>query len=130
MKIRKLIIVILSAFLVSIVLYGFFVEPYDLEVTHLYPDNPVLRDKLRGKTAVQLSDIHIKRTGSMENKIIPLLNDIKPDFIFLTGDYVKWDGDYEPALSFLSQLKAKEGVYAVMGDYDYSNSRKSCLYEH
>lgn len=110
--------------------YGFFIEPEHLEVTHLWPDNPVLKDKLKGKIAVQLSDIHIKKIGSLEKRVLSLLEEIKPDFIFLTGDYVKWDGDYEPALSFLSQLKAKNGIYAVMGDYDYSNSRKSCLLCH
>jgi predicted MPP superfamily phosphohydrolase len=50
--------------------------------------------------------------------------------IFLTGDYVPWEGDYEPALAFLAGLKAELGVWAVMGDYDYSNSRKSCLFCH
>jgi hypothetical protein len=43
---------------------------------------------------------------------------------------VKWKGGYEAALTFLSKLEAKIGVWAVMGDYDYSNSRKSCLFCH
>jgi predicted MPP superfamily phosphohydrolase len=58
------------------------------------------------------------------------INDSKPDFVFLTGDYVQWNGSYEPALEFLAKLQAKIGVWAVMGDYDYSNDRKSCLFCH
>ena len=50
--------------------------------------------------------------------------------MFLTGDYVKWNGDYETALNVLAQFKGDRSVYAVMGDYDYSNSRKSCLFCH
>lgn len=49
---------------------------------------------------------------------------------FLTGDYVWWEDDYEPALDFLSRLKANTGIWAVMGDYDYSISRKCCLFCH
>ena len=130
MKRVKQIIIILITLLSSLIFFGFFIEPENLEVTHMWPDNPVLKNKLKGKTAVHLSDIHIDQIGSLENKIINLLEEIKPDFIFLTGDYVKWDGDYKPALAFLSQLKAKSGIYAVMGDYDYSNSRRSCLFCH
>jgi hypothetical protein len=50
--------------------------------------------------------------------------------LFLTGDYVKWGGDYEPALDFLSKLNATCGVWAVMGDYDYNRPRKSCCFCH
>jgi predicted MPP superfamily phosphohydrolase len=62
--------------------------------------------------------------------VLEILDELKPDIIFLTGDYVAWNGDYEPALKFLSKMHAKIGVWAVMGDYDYSNSRKSCLFCH
>lgn len=51
---------------------------------------------------------------------------LKPDFVFVTGDYVTWEAEYDVALSFFSKLEAKVGVWAVMGDYDYSLSRKSC----
>lgn len=59
-----------------------------------------------------------------------ILVELDPDFIFLTGDYISWQADPEDALVFLSNLKAKSGIWAVMGDYDYSRSRKSCLFCH
>jgi len=46
-----------------------------------------------------------------EQKVLDILEKLQPDIIFLTGDYVAWDGDYEPALKFLSQLHAKIGVW-------------------
>jgi len=81
-------------------------------------------------TVVQLSDLHIGQSGGRTQAVLTNLDSLKPDIIVLTGDYVSWNGDYEVALNFLSRLKAKVGVYAVMGDYDYSNSRKSCLFCH
>jgi hypothetical protein len=74
--------------------------------------------------------LHINSIGKREQKILKILDDLKPDIIFLTGDYVRWMGNYEAALTFLSQLKAKIGIWGVMGDYDYSRSRKSCLFCH
>lgn len=130
MKKLKIIVSISILLLVSLVIYGFFIEPLNIEVTHFWPDNPVLKSKMKGKTAIHLSDIHTAGIGSKEKQVLGILDDIKPDFIFLTGDYVKWDGDYESSMRFLAGLRAKDGVYAVMGDYDYSNSRKSCLFCH
>lgn len=79
------------------------------------------------------SDLHLDasdQTMQITDEIKNFLEDIRPDLIILSGDYVKWGGDYAPALSFLDSLKAPMGVWAVLGDYDYSDSRKSCLFCH
>ncbi len=96
----------------------------------MWIDNHRLAKILKGKTLVHLSDLHMSKIGAREEKVLNILTGLKPDIIFLTGDYVPWRRDYEPALTFLSKLKAKIGVWAVMGDYDYSHSRKSCLFCH
>ncbi|MBN1626089.1 MAG: metallophosphoesterase [Deltaproteobacteria bacterium] len=121
---------LMIALAAAIGIYGFFIEPYNIEVRELRMDDSVLGNELKGVTAVHLSDIHMSGMGRREKAVIKAIDYIKPDLIFLTGDYVEWKGDYEAALDFLSQLKAENGVYAVMGDYDYSNSRKSCLFCH
>lgn len=114
----------------GICIYGFFFEPYHIEVHEIQMSDSVFGRTLKGKVAVHISDLHMNKIGAREEAVLKIVNKIKPDFLFLTGDYVKWDGDYEPALVFLSKLKAKVGAWAVMGDYDYSNSRKSCLFCH
>lgn len=110
--------------------YGIWIEPYQVEVRHLKIKDTGINKALEDKTAVHISDLHIIKIGKREKKILKIIDDLKPDLIFLTGDYVKWGGDYEPALTFLSKLKATIGVWAVMGDYDYTCSRKSCLFCH
>jgi uncharacterized protein len=113
-----------------LIIYGVLIEPYQLEIHHVWIQDPFFEKFLGNKTVIQLSDLHIEDIGKREQKILKILNDLKPDIIFLTGDYVKWKGNYEAALTFLSQLKAKIGIWGVMGDYDYSSSRKSCLFCH
>ncbi|MFZ3137754.1 MAG: metallophosphoesterase [Thermodesulfovibrionales bacterium] len=113
-----------------LVIYGVFIEPYQIEIHHVWIHDQDLGRILEKTTLVQLSDLHIEDIGKREQKILKILDNLKPDIIFLTGDYVKWNGNYEAALTFLSQLKAKIGIWGVMGDYDYSSSRKSCLFCH
>ena len=80
--------------------------------------------------AVHLTDLHIHGIGRYEKHILDILEKIQPDFIFLTGDYVPWRGDYGPALAFLGKLEATCGIYGVLGDYDRNNARQSCLFCH
>jgi len=117
-------------FLIVLSIYGFLIEPYDIEIHHIWIKDPYLSRILGGKIVLHLSDLHIGTFGPREQKVLEISTSLKPDIIFMTGDYVPWQGDYEPALHFLSRLKAKTGIWAVMGDYDYSNSRKSCLFCH
>jgi len=84
----------------------------------------------RDAVIVHLSDLHTGKIGVLEERIIESLTRLEPDLILLSGDFVKWQGDYEPALEFLSKLDAKYGVWGVLGDYDYSDSRKSCVFCH
>lgn len=128
MKISLWLLLIASAAAIGV--YGFFIEPYNIEVHELRMDDGIFGIGLKGMTAVHISDLHMSLMGKREKAVIKVIDDIEPDLIFLTGDYVKWKGDYEAALDFLSKLKAARGIYAVMGDYDYSNSRKSCLFCH
>jgi predicted MPP superfamily phosphohydrolase len=116
--------------ILSLILYGSLIEPNKVETHHVWIQDRYLAQIFNGRVIVQLSDLHIDALGKREQKVLEILDKLKPDIIFLTGDYVAWDGDYEPALKFLSKLHAKIGVWAVMGDYDYSNSRKSCLFCH
>ena len=113
-----------------LLLYGFLVEPYWIEVRHLHLEDENIDASLIGKTALHMTDLHVVQIGKRERKVIDIIEETNPDYVFLTGDYVPWNGDYAPALEFLKLLGDRSKVLAVMGDYDYSNSRKSCLFCH
>jgi len=129
-KILYICLILFVLIFSCLIWYGLFVDPHQVEVQHLWVQDAGLGDVLKGLTAIHISDLHINKIGKREQMVLELVEEIQPDFVFLTGDYVKWDGDYEEALNFLSRLKAKVGIWAVMGDYDYSRSRKSCLFCH
>ncbi len=131
---RSLLIVIISTTLIMIALYGFFIEPNQVRLKTVKIHNKAMASTLKDLKIVHLSDLHIGDSMSISVKqTLKILNELKPDLILLTGDYVKWKGDklaYDNAITFLSHLNAPLGVYAVMGDADYSFSRSSCGFCH
>lgn len=88
----------------------------------------------REKTALFLSDLHFSSADSgATTHLFHRIQALKPDLIFLTGDYVRWFGkadDYAVARNFLNRLAAPLGVFATLGDSDYSNRRQNCLFCH
>jgi uncharacterized protein len=76
-----------------------------------------------GYKIVQLTDIHA-RSAVMDRaeleKVARLANQQQPDLIALTGDYItKGASKSEEMLAnAFSQMKAKDGVVAVMGNHD------------
>ncbi len=125
---------ILILCLAIIVLYGFFIEPHDVKLRTVVIKNKAMAPIFKDIKMVLLSDLHIGKSWSTALKrSLDIINEISPDIIFLTGDYVSWNGkrpDYENALRYLSKLSAPLGVYAVMGDADYTSSRESCKFCH
>ena len=116
--------------MLALTIYGLWIEPNDVEIHQVSIHDSYFGGVLQNKVIVQITDLHIHTMGKREKKTLDILNSLNPDIVFVTGDYVKWDGDYRPALKFLSQLHARIGVWAVMGDYDYSSTRKSCTFCH
>lgn len=121
---------IIISLLLALLIYGRYIEPNSIKISEIKISADSTDNALKGKKIVHLSDLHLSRFGKIETDILKIIDRINPDLIFLTGDYIKWKGDNKPALTFLSRLKAKLGVFAVMGDYDYSESKNSCLFCH
>jgi predicted MPP superfamily phosphohydrolase len=117
-------------FLVLLFVYGYFIEPNQINLREIKIHSDSINNFMEDKKIIHLSDLHLSGFGKNEIKILNMVDKIDPDLLFLTGDYIKWKGDNKPALKFLSRLKAKHGVFAVMGDYDYSDSKNSCLFCH
>ena len=98
-----------------------YYDTHSIEVRHYEIRDSALGGVLDGLKVAHLSDLHIKTIGLMENKILEILKNEKPDLIFVTGDFISFKGAYEPGISFLRQLKPPYGIYGVLGNTEYSN---------
>lgn len=97
--------------------YNYKVLSYEIE----FDDLPKAFD---GFKITQFSDLH---TGSLDDKKkvaygLSLINQQKSDLILFTGDLVN-DRTTEaiPFKELLSNLKAKMGVFSVLGNHDYGD---------
>lgn len=78
-----------------------------------------------GYKIVQISDLHLgtwgKKTEFLED-FVEKVNSLQPDMIVFTGDIVNQKADeLKPFENILSQLKAKDGVYSILGNHDYGD---------
>src|SRR5919205_213319 len=95
--------------------YNLVVEQHAIRLRRL----PRALDRLR---LVQLSDIHHSPfTGRAQiERAIETANSLAPDIIALTGDYVSHEREYAaPCAEMLGRLRARCGVYAVLGNHDH-----------
>ncbi|WP_303673067.1 metallophosphoesterase [Vampirovibrio chlorellavorus] len=93
---------------------------------------PRLPQAFHGLRVVQLSDLHFYEYTSPDfyNAVVRQVNALNPDLILLTGDVVHYGPDYiEPARSFLHQLRANFGKWAILGNHDYNDSQWGQLIE-
>ena len=105
-------------------LYGMIKGKYNFRVLNytLYFDD--LPDAFDGYKITQISDIH---SGSFDNtdKIdyaVDLINEQASDAILFTGDMVNnMANEMEPWIDTFSKLKAKNGMYSVLGNHDYGD---------
>lgn len=100
---------------------AFFVEP---NISHISKHNhelPFLPSSLNGLKVVHLTDLHYKpdKDENLLTTVVEKVNQINPDLILLTGDYVDHDtSGIDPMLDILAKLKPKHGILACMGNHD------------
>ena len=101
--------------------YAWLVEPYWLEVTRHSAVLP-------GHTLriVHLSDLHTRGLGRREERMVQLVERERPDLIVMTGDFLTGRGgtpatraDIAGVKAVVSRLRARLGVYAVPGNWEY-----------
>src|SRR6476659_1065944 len=102
-------------------------EPYMLSIEHERIHLSRLPKAFDGFRVVQLSDIHHGPFSSPEQieRAVDTANRLQPDIIALTGDYISKERHYAPACAeMLGKLRARHGVFAVLGNHDHWTDAK------
>lgn len=106
-----------------VVLYGFFFGWRHIVVRSATCESPLLPTSFDGYRVLQLSDIHIGtflRNRGFVDKLVRIVNAQEPDLIVFTGDLVNVSAEEEiPFQHILKQMRARDGVYSIMGNHDY-----------
>ncbi len=105
-------------------IYGMYKGKYDFRVLKYTLEFDDLPSAFDGYRITQLSDIH---SGSFDNKnkieyAVNLVNEQASDAIFFTGDMVNNKAsEMVPWVDTFSKLKAKDGIFSVLGNHDYGD---------
>jgi predicted MPP superfamily phosphohydrolase len=97
-------------------------EPFMLTVEHHRIYLRRLPKSFDGFRIVHLSDFHHSPFTSREQieTAVETANRLHPDLIALTGDYISHERRFAaPCAELLGRLRARQGVYAVLGNHDH-----------
>ena len=97
-------------------------EPFMLSIERQEIFLRRLPAKLDGLRIVHLSDFHYGPLVNPEHlkRAVQAANDLRPDFVALTGDYISTDRAYAaPCAEVVGRLRAPHGVHAVLGNHDH-----------
>lgn len=105
-------------------LYGMYKGKYNFRVLNYTLHFDDLPEAFNGYKITQISDIH---SGSFDNKekieyAVNLINEQASDTILFTGDLVNnTASEMDPWVDTFSKLKAKDGIFSIMGNHDYGD---------
>ncbi|MEZ0229994.1 MAG: metallophosphoesterase [Planctomycetota bacterium] len=113
-KPRKVVIALAGIGTLCVV-YGFLVEPYWLETTHVAVSSKRLVKPLR---IAHLSDIHCDEKPRLEESLPDKVAAEKPDLIVFTGDSANEKAGIPNLRRLLSRLAAIAPTFVVRGNWD------------
>lgn len=114
---------------ISLLTMGYLIFGATEGIEHFQVKEVTIRSKdipkgFEGYRIIQLSDMHLGSWNGdirIMQKAVNLINEQKADLIVFTGDLVNnVASELDTFIPILSQLKAKDGIYSVLGNHDYS----------
>lgn len=114
----------LAAIPLASIIYGIYKGKYNYKVLKYTLHFEDLPNAFDGYKLTQISDIH---SGSFDNidKVkyaVDLINEQQSDIILFTGDIVNNIAEeLIPYKNVFNKLKAKDGLYSVLGNHDYGD---------
>ncbi|MBI2956244.1 MAG: metallophosphoesterase [Acidobacteria bacterium] len=95
---------------------------HQIQITHQPLRFPRLPADFAGLRLAQLTDIHHGLYTRLEEveRAVELANGLDPDLVALTGDFVSHSANFiAPMARALGRLRARLGVFAVLGNHDF-----------
>lgn len=80
---------------------------------------PRLRKELDGYRILHVSDIHFDEKTGRDSELWSELYASWADVALITGDFITDDVFIDPLVEKLAGIKAKDGVFGILGNHDY-----------
>lgn len=104
-------------------LYGSFVEPRWIEVKH--EQIKLASEPSTELKVILLADYHLGpyKQDDYVRRTVQMINAQNPDVVLIAGDFIYSAADQVEFFEPFSQVEARYGIYAVLGNHDYGLTR-------
>ncbi len=114
--------------MLGVIVYGLFIGWRQLEVNEVELAFDNLPEEFDGYRIAHLSDLHVgtyHAAPEMVDSIVDTVNRLDVDLVCFTGDLVNISPDeLDPFMSVFPRMKARDGVFSIMGNHDYCMYRR------
>lgn len=94
-------------------------ESNSIETTKIVYSDPKIPAAFDGMKIVQVSDLHNKKFGAQQKRLLDRVEDASPDVIFITGDLIdRRTTNMEVAMDFIRGATEMAPVYYVSGNHE------------
>ncbi len=107
--------------------YGFFIEPYWIDVNTIEVETSKLKET--NFKVVHISDMHCDEKMRNEERLVRIINAMEPDAIVFTGDSLNILAALARFRDTMGKLSAESGKFAVLGNMDRGQWSGSPLYQ-
>jgi hypothetical protein len=107
--------------------YAMFIEPFNLEITHVKVPIAGLPKAACPIRIVQISDLHSDPTARLEPRLPDEVRKQHPDLIFFTGDAVNSAGGLDNFTNCIQAIEKIAPTFCCKGDWDISPGNCSPL---
>jgi predicted MPP superfamily phosphohydrolase len=124
-KHKKRNVSLILSFLISIIIlfwYSFIFEPNNIQVERIGVKIENLPESFNNVKIVHLTDFHSYDFGKREKRVLEILEDINPDFVFITGDFIDHNTkDLDSCQKFWRELSSQyQGkTFGVLGNHEH-----------
>lgn len=112
----SIILHILAGIGILCFLYGYFIEPYWIDIQYI----DIKTDKLDHTSfrVVQISDTHCDPKIRLESRLPEIISALNPDIIVFTGDTINHPIALKNFQEMMYKMNAPLGKFAVQGNWD------------
>ncbi len=98
----------------------YLLEPNLPVVEKIVIQDGVVAERMNGLKVVHISDIHLRdKPGFLEKLLVAKINNLQPDLLFITGDFLDDLGSLNDLVTLLKRFSVKIGIYGVLGNTDH-----------
>ena len=125
-RVKKLFLLV--AFLISLtalIWYSFIFEPNNIQIKKISIEIENLPESFNNTRIVHLTDFHSHNFGEREKRVLEILEEIDPDFVFITGDFIDHKTkDINSCQEFWRELgnRYQGKIFGITGNHEYWNN--------